>query len=147
MSDVTRLLNAANQGNRQAAAELLPLVYDELRKLAAARLAREKPGQTLDATALVHEAFLRLVGGQTIRGSAAFLRRRGRGDPANPRRAGAAARPSSAAVRGTGKNSIPAASYPRPLMRSFSPCTRPSIASRKCIRRRPSWSSSATSPA
>ena len=60
MSDVTRLLEAANRGDRQAAADLLPMVYDELRKLAAARLAREKPGQTLDATALVHEAFLRL---------------------------------------------------------------------------------------
>ncbi len=73
MSDVTRLLNAANQGNRQAAVELLPLVYDELRKLAAARLAREKPGQTLDATALVHEAFLRLVGGQTFEGQRHFF--------------------------------------------------------------------------
>ena len=66
MSDVTRLLEAANRGDRQAAADLLPMVYDELRKLAAARLAREKPGQTLDATSLVHEAFLRLVGEQTI---------------------------------------------------------------------------------
>src|ERR671932_411574 len=63
MSDVTRLLDAAASGDRQAAAELLPLVYDELRKLAAARLAAEKPGQTLQATALVHEAYLRLVGG------------------------------------------------------------------------------------
>ncbi len=62
MTDVTRLLEAADQGDRQAAAELLPLVYDELRKLAAARLAQEKPGQTLDATALVHEAYLRLIG-------------------------------------------------------------------------------------
>jgi RNA polymerase sigma factor (TIGR02999 family) len=62
MTDVTRLLEAAHRGDRQAAAELLPLVYDELRKLAAAKLAQEKPGQTLDATALVHEAYLRLVG-------------------------------------------------------------------------------------
>jgi RNA polymerase sigma factor (TIGR02999 family) len=62
MSDVTRLLDAAVSGDRQAAAELLPLVYDELRKLAAARMADEKPGQTLQATALVHEAYLRLVG-------------------------------------------------------------------------------------
>jgi RNA polymerase sigma factor (TIGR02999 family) len=62
VSDVTRLLQAANSGDRQAAAELLPLVYDELRKLAAVRLAQEKAGQTLDATALVHEAYLRLVG-------------------------------------------------------------------------------------
>jgi RNA polymerase sigma factor (TIGR02999 family) len=63
MSDVTRLLDAAAAGDPRAAADLLPLVYAELRKLAAAWLARERPGQTLDATALVHEAFLRLVGG------------------------------------------------------------------------------------
>src|SRR6516162_4366019 len=62
MSDVTRLLDAAANGDRKAAAELLPLVYDELRKLAAARMAGEKPGYTLQATALVHEAYLRLVG-------------------------------------------------------------------------------------
>jgi RNA polymerase sigma factor (TIGR02999 family) len=62
MSDVTRLLDAAAAGNTQAAEDLLPLVYDELRKLAAARLASEKPGQTLQATALVHEAYVRLVG-------------------------------------------------------------------------------------
>lgn len=60
-SDVTRLLDAAHRGDKHAAAELLPVVYDELRKLAAARMAQEKPGQTLDATALVHEAYLRLV--------------------------------------------------------------------------------------
>src|SRR5207344_1646607 len=63
MADVTRILDAAAAGDPRAAAELLPLVYDELRKLAAARLAAEKPGQTLQATALVHEAYLRLVGG------------------------------------------------------------------------------------
>src|SRR6476659_5309901 len=62
MSDVTRLLDAAAAGDPKAAAELMPLVYDELRKLAAARLAAEKPGQTLQPTALVHEAYLRLVG-------------------------------------------------------------------------------------
>jgi RNA polymerase sigma factor (TIGR02999 family) len=62
MSDITLLLDAAAGGDSKAAAELLPLVYDELRKLAAARLAAEKPGQTLQATALVHEAYLRLVG-------------------------------------------------------------------------------------
>ena len=61
MSDVTQLLDAAAGGDRQAAAELLPLVYGELRKLAAAKLAQEKPGQTLVATALVHEAYVRLV--------------------------------------------------------------------------------------
>jgi RNA polymerase sigma factor (TIGR02999 family) len=62
MSDVTRILSAIEQGDPHAAEELLPLVYDELRKLAAQRLAQETPGQTLQATALVHEAYLRLVG-------------------------------------------------------------------------------------
>jgi RNA polymerase sigma factor (TIGR02999 family) len=64
MSEVTRILSALEQGDPQAAAQLLPLVYDELRKLAAQKLAGEKPGQTLDATALVHEAYLRLEGDQ-----------------------------------------------------------------------------------
>jgi RNA polymerase sigma factor (TIGR02999 family) len=62
MSDVTQLLDAIEGGDARAASELLPLVYDELRKLAARKLAGEKPGQTLQATALVHEAYLRLVG-------------------------------------------------------------------------------------
>jgi RNA polymerase sigma factor (TIGR02999 family) len=61
MSDVTRILSQIDQGDANAAEELLPLVYDELRKLAAAKLAHEKPGQTLQATALVHEAYVRLV--------------------------------------------------------------------------------------
>jgi RNA polymerase sigma factor (TIGR02999 family) len=61
MSDVTHILSAIEQGDPHAAQQLLPLVYDELRKLAAQRLAQEKPGQTLQATALVHEAYLRLV--------------------------------------------------------------------------------------
>jgi RNA polymerase sigma factor (TIGR02999 family) len=61
MSDVTRILSAIEQGDSHAAEKLLPLVYDELRKLAAQKLAHEKPGQTLEATALVHEAYLRLV--------------------------------------------------------------------------------------
>src|SRR5262245_49925004 len=64
MSDVTRILGAIEAGDPHAAEQLLPLVYDELRKLAAQKLAHEKPGQTLDATALVHEAYLRLVGGE-----------------------------------------------------------------------------------
>ena len=62
MSDVTRILEAIKQGEAGASAQLLPLVYDELRRLAAQRLSREAPGQTLQATALVHEAYLRLVG-------------------------------------------------------------------------------------
>src|SRR5512145_2760667 len=61
MSEVTRVLSAIEQGDPHAAEQLLPLVYDELRKLAAQKLAQEKPGQTLQATALVHEAYLRLV--------------------------------------------------------------------------------------
>lgn len=61
MSDVTRILSAIEQGDPSAAEQLLPLVYDELRKLARQRLVQEKPGQTLEATALVHEAYLRLV--------------------------------------------------------------------------------------
>ncbi len=62
MSEVTRILDAVVKGDPNAASQLLPLVYEELRRLAARKLAREKPGQTLDATALVHEAYLRLVG-------------------------------------------------------------------------------------
>jgi RNA polymerase sigma factor (TIGR02999 family) len=64
MSDVTRILSAIEQGDPAAAGQLLPLVYDELRQLAAHRLAHERPGQTLQATALVHEAYLRLVGAE-----------------------------------------------------------------------------------
>ena len=62
MHDVTTILAAIDRGELHAAERLLPLVYDELRRLAAAQMAREKPGQTLDATALVHEAYVRLVG-------------------------------------------------------------------------------------
>jgi RNA polymerase sigma factor (TIGR02999 family) len=73
MNEVTRLLDAAAQGDRQATSDLLPLVYDELRKLATAKLAQERPGQTLQATALVHEAYLRLVpGGDTVVGEPRF---------------------------------------------------------------------------
>jgi RNA polymerase sigma factor (TIGR02999 family) len=66
MSDVTQILNAIEHGDPHAADRLLPLVYDELRKLAAQKLAQEKPGQTLQATALVHEAYLRIVGGDKV---------------------------------------------------------------------------------
>lgn len=66
MSDVTRILAAIEQGDPQAAEDLLPLVYEELRKLAAQRLACEKPGQTLQATALVHDAYLRLVDAEQV---------------------------------------------------------------------------------
>jgi RNA polymerase sigma factor (TIGR02999 family) len=67
MNAVTRILSEAQQGNLRAAEQLLPLVYEQLRKLAAQKLAQEKPGQTLQATALVHEAYLRLVGGERDR--------------------------------------------------------------------------------
>src|SRR5947208_9603521 len=68
MSDLTRILSSIEQGDPLAVEQLLPLVYQELRKLAARRLALEKPGQTLQATALVHEAYLRLVGGDQSQG-------------------------------------------------------------------------------
>src|SRR3954462_11154147 len=67
MSEVTRILSAISEGDPQASEQLLPLVYQELRTLAAQRLAQEKPGQTLQATALVHEAYLRLVDGDKAR--------------------------------------------------------------------------------
>src|SRR5438270_2908678 len=64
MSDVTQILNAIAAGDPNAASQLWPLVYNELRRLAAGQMARERPGQTLDATALVHEAYFRLVGAE-----------------------------------------------------------------------------------
>jgi RNA polymerase sigma factor (TIGR02999 family) len=73
MSDLTLLIEAVQKGDRQAAAELLPLVYDELRRLAAAKMAAEAPGHTLNATALVHEAYLRLVGDQDFEGRGHFF--------------------------------------------------------------------------
>lgn len=73
MTDVTRILSSIEQGDPSAAEQLLPLVYDELRRLAASKLAREKSGQTLEATALVHEAYLRLVGDQHFDGRRHFF--------------------------------------------------------------------------
>jgi RNA polymerase sigma factor (TIGR02999 family) len=73
MNEVTRILSAIEQGDPHAAGHLLPLVYDELRKLAARKLAREQPGHTLDGTALVHEAYLRLVGDQQFDNSGHFF--------------------------------------------------------------------------
>jgi RNA polymerase sigma factor (TIGR02999 family) len=67
MTDVTRILSAIEQGDPHAAEQLMPLVYDELRKLASQKLSQERPGQTLQATALVHEAYLRLVGDESER--------------------------------------------------------------------------------
>src|SRR5262245_30497178 len=73
MTEVTRILNQIRRGDAQAAERLLPLVYSELRQMAAAKLARELPGQTLDATALVHEAYLRLVGDRQFAGRGHFF--------------------------------------------------------------------------
>jgi RNA polymerase sigma factor (TIGR02999 family) len=74
MNDVTRILSAVKHGDARAAEQLLPLVYDELRRLAAAKMARERPDHTLDATALVHEAYLRLVGDQAYADRRHFFR-------------------------------------------------------------------------
>lgn len=79
MTEVALLLDAAAQGDAQASAQLLPLVYDEMRSLAAKKLAHEKPGQTLDPTALVHEAYIRLVAGPDDRPAAAAPRWQNRG--------------------------------------------------------------------
>jgi RNA polymerase sigma factor (TIGR02999 family) len=73
MTEVTRILAAIEGGDQQAAAQLLPLVYDELRRLAAQRLANEQSGQTLQATALVHEAYLRLIGDQQFKSRGHFF--------------------------------------------------------------------------
>jgi RNA polymerase sigma factor (TIGR02999 family) len=73
MSEITRLIDAASAGDGRAAAQLLPLVYDELRKLAARKMAAEAPGHTLNATALVHEAYLRLIGDQHFEGRGHFF--------------------------------------------------------------------------
>ncbi len=86
MADVTHILSQIESGDPSAAEQLLPLVYEELRRLAAARLAHEKPGQTLQATALVHEAYLRLVDveqGPAMEQPGAFLRGGGRGNAAD----------------------------------------------------------------
>jgi RNA polymerase sigma factor (TIGR02999 family) len=74
MADVTRILEAAATGDAKAASDLLPLVYDELRKLAAARMTAVAPGHTLDATALVHEVYLRLTGAHSFESRSHFMR-------------------------------------------------------------------------
>ena len=128
MSDVTRLLDAAAGGDRQAAADLLPLVYDELRKLAAARMAGEAAGQTLQPTALVHEAYLRLVGpAERPAGTAAAT-----SSPPPPRPCAAswstppaAKRARSTAATGRG-SSCPTSAAPATRTTGSSPWTRPS---------------------
>src|SRR5262249_9495082 len=106
MSEVTRILGAIEGGDPSAAEQLLPLVYAELRRLAAAQLAREKPGQTLEATALVHEAYLRLVGGAQPGewgGRALF---RGAGAGGGRRRRGGRARRRGRARHGGGRRRV-----------------------------------------
>ncbi len=104
--EVTQLLAAVSEGDSNASAKLLPLVYDELRKLAKSRMAHEASGQTLQPTALVHEAYLRLVGDTNVawdnRGH--FFAAGGAGDEAHPRRAGAEPQPHQAR-RGAGRGS------------------------------------------
>ena len=97
MTDVTQILSQIESGDPSAAEQLLPLVYEELRKLAAAKLVQEKPGQTLQATALVHEAYLRLVDVEKAQhwdSSRSFFCGCRRGDAANSGRASAAKEPS-----------------------------------------------------
>ena len=151
MNDVTRILSAIEQGDPQAAEQLLPLVYDELRKLAAQRLAQEKPGQTLQATALVHEAYLRLVDGDQARhwdsrghffAAAAEAMRRILVENARRKQR------SSTAAAGRTRRLVELDDSPtRPLRTTCSPSTRPSTSSvARTADDGPSWSSSATSP-
>ena len=129
-SDVTSILSAIEQGDPQAAEQLLPLVYDELRKLAAQRLAQEKPGQTLQATALVHEAYLRLVGEQddpAVGRPGPLLRRRRRGDAPHPRRERPPqGRPQAGGAPRAGRPRGGRASPSRTRASTCSPWTRPS---------------------
>ncbi len=112
MSDIPHIPNAIDAGDRPAAAQLLPLVYDELRRLAAAQMAREPDGHTLDGTALVHEAFLRLGGDKSFASKSGFLRaaaeamRRILVDHARAKRA---------EKRGGGKVRVELADQPAPL--------------------------------
>src|SRR5262245_36996354 len=152
MADVTRILCAIVAGDPRAAAELLPLVYDELRKLAAARLAGERAGQTLQPTALVHEAYLRLVGDQQFAGRGHFFaaaaeamrrilveqarrkgraKRGGRAPPPAPGRQRAGRRPPGGRPRPAG-----AGRGPRPPRSRLAP---PGPAGRSPLLRRPDF--------
>ena len=147
MNDVTRILSAIERGDPKAAEQLLPLVYDELRTLAAHRLADEKPGQTLDATALVHEAYLRLVGDRQFAGRRHFF-----AAAAEAMRLILidAARRKATGRHGGGRRRVPLVEVqevtdePR---RAARPRRGPDCASPPASRPRPSWSSSASSPA
>ena len=149
MTEVTRILNAIDQGDAQAANDLLPVVYDELRRLAAERLSHEKPGQTLQATALVHEAYLRLVGGGDVQWSsrAHFFAAAGEAmrrilsiRPANEE-------PKSVGVTASRCRWPKTSRSPSRLRRKFWPSTRRSHAWSSAIARWPTWPSCAISPA
>ena len=149
MADVTRVLSAIERGDAGAAAELLPLVYDELRRLAAQRLAQEKPGQTLQPTALVHEAYLRLVGpgadrpwngrGHFFAAAAEAMRRilvENARRKQRDKHGGGIARHDVTEVDAARARAA----------RTSSPSTRPSPCWRRRTGRPPTWSSCATSP-
>ena len=150
MNDVTRILSDLAQGDAHAAGQLLPLVYDELRKLAAARMAEEAPGNTLNATALVHEAYLRLVGpaddarwdnrGHFFAAAAEAMRRI----------LVEAARRKQRTKHGGDRHAhrpwTPLSPPPRTPATTSSPSTPPSPGWRPRTRKRRSWSNSATSP-
>jgi hypothetical protein len=151
MSEVTRILNAIEQGDPSAAGELLPLVYGELRRLAAARLAHEKPGQTLEATALVHEAYLRLVDANQAQhwnsrghffGAAAEAMRRILVERARAARGG-----SGTAASGGAWTCSTGTLRPLPMMSSSCSWTKPSPAWPRPGGRLRSWSSCASLPA
>ncbi len=142
MNDVTKILSAIERGDPKAGDQLLPLVYDELRRLAARRLAHERPGQTLQPTALVHEAYLRLVG------SGEPLRWEGRGHffaaaaEAMRRILVEAARrsaPSNAAATVSVSLSTSTPCTPVAPRRTFWPCTRPWSSSPHTTPSRPGW--------
>ena len=150
MSDVTHILSAIEQGDLRAAEKLLPLVYDELRRLASQRLAREAPGQSLQSSDLVHEAYLRLVGEGDQKqwdgrrhffAAAAEAMRRILVEKARRKKrlkhGGGRLRVELEAAGFLAKN------HPK----TSKPSTRPSPSWRRKTRRRPSWSSSASSPA
>jgi hypothetical protein len=146
MPEINQTLTAAAAGGRQAPADLLPLVHDELRKVAAARMAAESPGHTLDATALVHEAYLRLVGDRNFDGrghffaAAAEAMRRVLVNHVGTGTGG------SVAAGGTGSTSIGSRARPSPPTTTSSNSTTPSTDWRTSSPWLPNWSSYGSSP-
>jgi hypothetical protein len=149
MTKVTRILSAIERGDPQAAEELLPLVYDELRRLATQRLSQEKPGQTLQATALVHEAYLRLVGDDARSGGTGVATSSG-----PPRRQCGESSSSLPAARGESAMAGTVATSPSTSSTSqaTSPRNRSWTWTKRCAcwriknRRSPRWSSHGISP-